>query len=151
VASSDLGNVAVGGLPPGPRRQARERALMLLYEAELTHRAPGEVLADQPARPDPFAVQLVEGVERHREQLDELIAKAAVGWEIGRMPVVDRLVMRIAAYELAWEPEVPVAVAIDEAVELAKRYSTDDSGRFVNGVLSTIARRVRREGVPGAS
>jgi len=128
---------------PGPRHQARERALALLYEAEMKQRPVSDVLDELPAPADPYAVVLVQGVVRHRERIDALLSQSAVGWELGRMPAVDRAVLRLAIYELLEEPDVPLAVVIDEAVELAGEYSTDDSGRFVNGVLSSVAAHVR--------
>ena len=115
----------------------------LLYEAEMKRVAPREVLASLPVAPDPFAAQLVEGVAEHAVRIDALVAGAAEGWEIDRMPVIDRSILRVATYELIAQPETPVAVIIDEAVELAKQYSTENSGPFVNGVLSTVARQVR--------
>ena len=127
----------------GPRHQARERALALLYEAEAKHLSPTDVLAALPAPPDPFVGQLVGGVAGQLEDIDQLIDGAAIGWDLGRMASIDRAVLRLATYELLQAPEVPVAVVIDEAVELATQYSTDQSGRFVNGVLSAIAGRVR--------
>lgn len=127
----------------GPRHQARERALGLLYEAEMKHVEPDELLRALPAAPDAFAGVLVRGVARCRARIDELLSGAAVGWELERMAAVDRAVLRLAVYELLEEPGVPVAVVIDEAVELAKQYSTEESGRFVNGVLSTVAAEVR--------
>ncbi len=102
-----------------------------------------EVLRTLSVAPDPFAVSLVEGVAAHEDRIDALVAAAAKGWEIERMPVLDRSILRLATYELMAEPDIPVAVVIDEAVELAKQYSTEFSGGFVNGVLSTIARQVR--------
>jgi N utilization substance protein B len=90
-----------------------------------------------------MATQLVEGVQDRREEIDDLLATHARGWTLQRMPVIDRTVLEIATYELLARPEVPTAVVIDEAVELAKRFSTDDSGRFVNGMLATIASKVR--------
>ena len=131
-------------VPEGPRHEARERALALLYEAQLKGAEPSEVLDALRARPDPFAAELVRGVAAHQNVIDRLVGEAAVSWELERMPVVDRTILRLATYELLEEPAVPVAVVIDEAVELAKTYSTEDSGRFVNGVLSHIARQVRR-------
>jgi transcription antitermination protein NusB len=125
------------------RSEARERALGLLYEAQAKGSEPAEVLAALPVAPDPLATMLVEGVDAQREEIDELLAGHARGWTLERMPVLDRTIMEIATYELLSRPEVPTAVAIDEAVELAKRFSTDDSGRFVNGVLAAIARQVR--------
>jgi N utilization substance protein B len=88
-------------------------------------------------------------VEARRADLDAVIAAHARGWTMERMPTIDRNVLRIAAYELAERPDVPVAVVIDEAVELAKRFSTDDSGRFVNGVLAAIAPVLREGGSRG--
>lgn len=125
------------------RSDARERALILLYEAETRGSTLDEVLADQVVRPDDLTRLLVSGVAEHAGPIDELIAGHARGWTIERMPVIDRNVLRLAVFELVGRAEVPVAVVIDEAVELAKRFSTDDSGRFVNGVLSAIAGVVR--------
>jgi N utilization substance protein B len=126
-----------------PRSDARERALSLLYEAESKELSPRAVVAALPVRPDPLVVELVEGVEDHGDELDKLIAEHARNWSLDRMPAIDRNVLRIALFELGSRPEVPVAVVIDEAVELAKRFSTDDSGRFVNGMLSAIAPKIR--------
>jgi N utilization substance protein B len=126
-----------------PRSDARERALSLLYEAESKEVSPRAVLAALPVPPDGRVVALVEGVEDHRAELDALIAEHARNWSLERMPAIDRNVLRIALFELVGRPDVPVAVVIDEAVELAKRFSTDDSGRFVNGMLSAIAPKLR--------
>jgi N utilization substance protein B len=127
----------------GPRHEARERALSLLYESEMKRLGAAEILEALSVTPDPFTVALVEGVAAHGERIDALMAGAAQGWEVERMPVLDRSILRLATYELIAEADVPVAVVIDEAVELAKQYSTEFSGGFVNGVLSTIARQVR--------
>ncbi len=132
-----------GPPPEGPRRLARERALGLLYEAEMKQLTVFEVLGALPAPADPYSVVLVEGVAAARARIDSLLSAAAVGWGLDRMPAVDRAVLRLAVYELLEEPAVPVAVVIDEAVALAGQYSTEDSGRFVNGVLSTVAAQVR--------
>jgi N utilization substance protein B len=125
------------------RRAARERALSLLYEADAKDQAVDEVLDALPAAPDAFAAELVSGVDERRPQLDELITRFARDWRLERMPVLDRTVLRMATYELLHRPDVPTAAVISEAVELAKRFSTDNSGRFVNGVLSAIAAEVR--------
>jgi len=101
------------------------------------------VLASLPLEPDEFAVELVRGVGEHREEIDELITAHARNWDIHRMPALDRALLRLACFELAHRPDVPTGAVISEAVELAKRYSTDDSGRFVNGVLSAVAAEVR--------
>ena len=82
---------------------------------------------------------MVKGVLEQQRELDQAIDRASVGWKVERMPVVDRAVLRLALYELRFEPSTPMAVVIDEAVELAKTYSTERSGRFVNGVLSKLA------------
>ena len=127
------------------RSDARERALFLLYEAESKDIAPGDVLAGcrcrRPRRADRRCSSRAS--RRPARELDELIAAHAKGWTLERMPVIDRNVLRIAALRAVDRPDVPVAVVIDEAVELAKRFSTDDSGRFVNGVLSAIAPKLR--------
>ncbi len=128
---------------PGARRRARERALELLYEAETKDLSPTQLLAELPVAPEEYASQLVLGVERRAEEVNCLLGRHATGWTVERMPMVDRCVLRMAAYELLDELEVPVAVVLDEAVELAKTYSTEDSGRYVNGVLSAVATEVR--------
>lgn len=120
------------------RSDARERALLLLYEAESRGVDAASTIDAQVVRPDEMTRDLVLGVAEHRERLDREIAAHAKGWTLARMPLVDAMVMRIAGYELLGRPDVPVAVVLDEAVELAKRFSTDDSGRFVNGVLSAM-------------
>lgn len=129
--------------PVGGRREARERALGLLYEAEAKERSPAEVLDELPVDPDPYAAELVVGVADRRPEIDGLLRRFAKGWTLERMPAVDRAVLRMATFELGWRPDVPTGAVIDEAVELAKRYSTDDSGRFVNGMLSRIAEELR--------
>ncbi len=137
-------SAAAGGVDgPGPRHQARERAFHLLYEAEVKGLGVADVLASLPLAPDPFAVELVEGVEAHAAEIDGLIAAHARNWELDRMPALDRALLRLATFELAHRPDVPTGVAISEAVELATQYSTDDSSKFVNGVLSAVAREVR--------
>jgi N utilization substance protein B len=133
------------------RRKARKRALDVLYEADLRNRAPSTVLIDYVARlerPLPghldYASGLVEGVGAHLDRIDELIGSYAEGWTIDRMPVVDRNLARIAVYELLYVDEIDDAVAITEAVELARQMSTDDSPRFLNGLLGRIAEYATR-------
>jgi N utilization substance protein B len=130
-------------VPPVARREARERALSLLYEAETKDKAPALVLDELPVPPDPFAADLVAGVGERLEVIDSLVAKHSIGWALDRMPALDRAILRMATYELLARPDVPTAVVLSEAVELAGSYSTDESGRFVNGVLSSIAAEVR--------
>ena len=124
------------------RHQARERALLILYEAEMKGEAPSDVLEELAVTPDVFAVALVRDTEEHQAEADGLIAEAAVGWPIDRLAVLDRLVLRLAVAELLSPDGPPMPVVIDEAVELAKSYSTEASGGFVNGVLSTVAARI---------
>jgi N utilization substance protein B len=128
---------------PAPRHQSRERALTLLYEAELKGERPDAVLAALPVAPDPYVTTLLEAVASRMDEIDALVGGAAIGWELGRMAVVDRSVLRLATAELLACPDVPTAVILNEAVELATAFSTDDSGRFVNGVLATVATGVR--------
>ncbi|MFN8026322.1 MAG: transcription antitermination factor NusB [Acidimicrobiia bacterium] len=127
----------------GSRREARERALGLCYELDIRAVNVDALLDELPAPPDEYAVHLARGVEAHHVEVDELLRKFSEHWALERMPAVDRAVLRIGAYELGWEPEVPSAVVISEAVDLAKQYSTKDSGRFVNGLLSRIAEELR--------
>ncbi|GAA1388990.1 hypothetical protein GCM10009661_78180 [Catellatospora chokoriensis] len=128
------------------RRKARKRALDVLYEADLRDLPVRTVLAAylermESPRPEhlPYAISLAEGVNEHLDTIDETIATFAEGWTIDRMPVVDRNLARIAVYELLFVPEIDDPVAITEAVELAKELSTDDSPRFLNGLLGRIA------------
>lgn len=126
------------------RRAARKRALDILYEADLLDRSVANVLVhalrDAEDTPDEYTLTLVRGVDRNRIELDTLIEANAKDWTIARMPVVDRNILRLGLYEILHEDDVPLAVAIDEAVELAKDLSTDDSPRFVNGLLARIAK-----------
>jgi N utilization substance protein B len=126
-----------------PRHADRRRALDALYQADVMGARPtavldqwreatGEVVAA-------FTAELVRGVEEYREDVDILIGETAHEWSVDRMAVVDRAILRLATYELLFRSDTPVAVAIDEAVEAAKELSTEDSGRFVNGVLGRIA------------
>ena len=128
---------------PDERSDARERALYLLYEAHSKGIAPVDTIDLQVIEPDELTQELVRGVGDHIERLDAMIDERAKGWTLARMPVLDLNVMRLGAYELLERPHVPTAVVLNEAVELAKRFSTDDSGRFVNGVLAAIANDAR--------
>ncbi|GGQ31694.1 transcription antitermination factor NusB [Streptomyces roseolilacinus] len=127
------------------RNKARKRAFQILFEADQRGASVQEVLADwiRHARSDDrqppvneYTMELVEGYAQYSERIDELIATYAVGWTLDRMPVVDRNILRLGAYELLWVDATPDAVAIDEAVQLAKEFSTDDSPSFVNGLLA---------------
>ncbi len=132
------------------RRQARERALGLLYEAETKSQSPSALVAEQVIDPDPFAVDVVNGVEANQEEVDALITRFARNWPLARMPALDRTLLRMGVYELTHRPDVPTGVVLSEIVDLASEYSTDDSGPFVNGVLAAIAAEVRTDGDPEA-
>jgi transcription antitermination protein NusB len=125
------------------RREARERALSFCYELEVRGADVASLLDDLPVQPDPYVATLVQGVAEHRDELDAILRKYSEHWALERMPLVDRAVLRIGCYELGWQPELPTGVVISEAVELAKQYSTKDSGRFVNGMLGRIAEDLR--------
>ena len=127
----------------GARRRSRERALGLLYEAEAKEQRPAAILAALPVAPERYAVVLVEGVDRRLPEIDALIGAHAHDWGIDRLAAVDRQLLRLSVLELLECEDVPLAVVIDEAVELAKQYSTEESSRFVNGVLSAVAAEVR--------
>jgi len=130
------------------RTKARTRAFQILFEADHRGVDPLTVLADWVARarePKPdegtpqvgeYTMELVEGYVQYARRIDELISQYSVGWTLDRMPIADRNVLRLGAYELIWEDSVPDAVVVDEAVEIAKEYSTDDSPAFVNGLLA---------------
>jgi transcription antitermination protein NusB len=122
------------------RAEARAQALSLLYEADTRGEDVGSVLARRSSEEllDDYAVALVQGVAAHASEIDRAIEAHARRWELGHMPVVDRNALRLGIYELVWG-SLPPAVAMDEAIELCKRFSTDDAGRFVNGILAAIA------------
>lgn len=127
----------------GARSKARKRAVDVLYEAEARELDPVTLLTERVGSVDvppvnDYTVTLVEGIREHRARIDELLAEHSEGWTVDRMPAVDRAILRLGLYELLWAGDVPDPVAIDEAVELAKMLSTDDSPRFVNGVLGRI-------------
>ncbi len=129
------------------RRAARERALELLYEAEAKASSVDSVLAGLPVAPDALAVELARGVDAHRARIDEALARlVAPKWSLTRLATVDRAILRIAGYELYEVPERSQALVINEAVLLARRFGTDDSARFVNGVLSSLAAEARPSG-----
>ena len=121
------------------RRAARERALGLLYEAEAKGSTAAELLAELPVPADEFAVALLLAVDEHRALIDELLERFAEGWTLARMPALDRAALRMGSAELIARPDVPTGVVLAETVELASRFSTDSSGRFVNGLLARVA------------
>jgi N utilization substance protein B len=131
------------------RTKARKRALDVLFAADVRGETAEQSLEAESlraaARPErasswPYAREIVQGVIDHATEIDEAIASHSTSWPIDRMPAVDRGILRIAVWEARYNPEVPVGVAVDEAVELAKELSTDDSPKFVNGLLMAIVR-----------
>lgn len=130
------------------RTKARKRALDMLFQADVRAESVSVIVAAEAKRaagePDRaaswlYAREIVDGVTDHHDEIDELLVSYAQGWTLERMPHVDRALLRVAAWEILFNEEVPAAVAIDEAIELAKEYSTDDSSRFINGVLGKVA------------
>jgi len=126
------------------RTKAREYALQLLYQVDVTHADPQQTIQEfwtsRSASHDvkAFAIQLVQGTLEHLEEINRLIAMHANNWDINRMAVVDRNILRMGAYELLYLEEVPPKVCLNEAVELAKRFGDEESSKFVNGILDTI-------------
>jgi N utilization substance protein B len=124
------------------RSKARKRALDILFEAELRGEPALGVLEARIAQAEPpvsaYAAELVRGVQAKRAEIDRLLAENSRGWSLDRMPAVDRNILRIGSYELLWGTEVPEAVAISEAVLLARDLSTDASPAFVNGLLARL-------------
>lgn len=122
------------------RSKSRKRALDVLYEADMRSAVVDVVLSRRESPLDPFAEEIVKGVSEKISRLDELIETYSQGWDLDRMPIVDRNILRIAIYEILYSDEVPDAVAIDEALELARSLSTDDSASFINGVLAQVVK-----------
>ena len=134
----------------GRRRKAREIALQFLYQLDVSGASDpsafeGEFWSRHPvdAEARAFADTLVRGSKEHQARIDELIARYAEHWDLDRMAVVDRNILRLAVYELMRDAEVPPKVAINEAIEIAKKFGAADSGRFINGVLDRIYRELR--------
>lgn len=138
-------------MPGGETSRSRQRkyALRVLYEVDLGGATLKEVLDSKrkagEESPRGIAVDIIEGVTKNREKIDRVIAEYARGWDIGRMPVIDINILRMSMFELFFMEDIPPGATIDEAVEMAKVFSTDDSGRFINGVLGRI-NRDREEG-----
>ncbi len=136
------------------RTYGRKQAIQLLYQAEILDMAPETLLKDDSnfvdgVAPSSYARMLVNGVKEQLDPIDDLIDECSDNWALDRMPAVDRAVLRLAVYEMIHVDDVPVAVAINEAVDLAREYGgEDESPRFVNGVLGRIARRIDADGAP---
>jgi N utilization substance protein B len=123
------------------RRKARKRALDILFEADMRNVSAKELLVLRPSdelSQGEYVKTLVEGVEEHREKIDELIHTYAEGWDMDRMPAIDRNLLRIALFEILWEGDLDDKIAVSEAVEIAGELSTRDSAGYVNGVLGRV-------------
>ena len=126
------------------RRKARTIALEIIYQREITKASLDEIIrnrnrAGEGEPSSEFSMKLINGVVNHQSEIDDLIEGYADNWALDRMPSLDRNIIRISLYEMLYEEDIPFSVSINEAVELAKIYGTDDSGKFVNGVLGRIA------------
>ena len=130
--------------PQAPSREPRDLALSALYEADQRGHAPLDIDPKLPAK----AGRLIRGVGDHLEELDTSIDEVSTRWRVARMPPVDRAILRLGLYELRFEPKTPMAVVVSEAIRLAKMYSTERSGAFVNGILAKLAAIERPKEVP---
>ncbi len=127
----------------GSRREAREEALAILYQAELTGDPVTEALASREVPPSSYAVEIAEQVDEARDDLDALLGRHLENWRVERMPLVDRVIARIAVWELSERSDIPTGVVLSEAVEIATQYCAEQSPRFLNGVLGSVASEVR--------
>lgn len=138
----------------GTRRKARELALQVLYQMEITGdpspTGPESFWGHFPSRPAArdYAQRLVAGAVEHRAEIDGLIEEAVENWKLGRMSKVDLVILRLATYELLFCPDVPLNVSIDEAIEIGDRYGSDDSSAFINGVLDRVAHGLKESERP---
>jgi transcription antitermination protein NusB len=126
------------------RRKARHQALHILYQREISGERIGEILgrrgwSEEDGEPTEFSRELLAGVEAHQTTIDETIESISENWVLSRMPIVDRNILRIAAYEILFAEDIPDSVSINEAVEMAKVYGGEDSSKFVNGILGRLA------------
>ena len=132
----------------GTRRKAREHALQLLYQVDMTDSGVEEALrlhwSREPADPDvvEFADRLARGAVEHLARIDDLIAEASINWKVSRMSYVDRNILRLATFEFLELEDVPPMASLNEAIELGKRFGTTESGAFINGILDRIARNL---------
>jgi N utilization substance protein B len=134
-----------------PRRKSREFALQVLYQLEITKQDPLSTVAQfqehfsEGVERDGFAERLVVGVSQHREEIDDLIERVSENWRLDRMNAIDRNLLRMAVFELLYCEDIPPKVTLNEAIDLGKRYGTDESGSFINGILDRIQNEVIRK------
>ena len=124
------------------RHQARERALEIFYEATIKERTATVIVAELNVRPDNYVIALLTSAEENQARANELMSEFSIDWPLERIALIDRLIMTLAIGEMLMEDAPPLAVILDEAVEMAKVFSTDGSSSYVNGVLSSVAQRV---------
>ncbi len=127
------------------RRQAREHILKILFQREF-HPTPLNELIDETASNDPYVAEILNGIEKSQTEIDQLISAKAEGWRLERLVSVDRNILRMSIYELLYRHDVPGEVAINEAVELAKKFSTEHSPTFINGILDRIWKEQKNAG-----
>ncbi|MBN6186013.1 transcription antitermination factor NusB [Aneurinibacillus sp. BA2021] len=141
------------------RHQSRERAVQVLFSIDMTQAEPKEVLANlleeeedeqaAEAKSTEFLAELVEGTTAHQVEIDRAISQYLRGWTMGRLANVDRAILRLAGYEMMYRKDIPVKVTLNEAIELAKVYGTDDSPKFINGVLSSLVKDLQKDDQQG--
>jgi len=131
----------------GKRRKSRELLLQLLYQYEIRRESPGKILQEfwttrEKVHPDirSFTDSLFRGTVKHQEELDSAISDLARNWKLSRLSIVDKNILRFAIFEIAFRDDIPEKVSIDEAIEVAKRYSSDEAGAFINGILDNLIR-----------
>ncbi len=134
----------------GYRRKSRELGVQILYQIEMKDSEPKEVLAlywrrgeEESEEVRQFATELVEGTFRNQKEINQIIERHSQHWKLSRMAVVDRNILRLGVYELLYLHDIPTSVILNEAIEIAKKFSTEDSSAFINGVLDNIAKEVR--------
>jgi transcription antitermination protein NusB len=138
----------------GKRRKAREFALQVLYQGNIAKQGMGQTSAQlwrhfsPEQEQDAFAEQLIRGVLEHGEEIDRLIVQSSEHWRLDRMSIIDRNVLRIALYELLYCPDIPPKVTLNEAIDLAKQFGSEESGSFINGILDRIQKETVRKKDP---
>lgn len=140
------------------RHQSREKAVQVLFSIDMTQAEPKEVLANMLEEEDEqvneernleFLTELVEGTAAHQSEIDQAVSQYLRGWTMGRLANVDRAILRLAGYEMMYREDIPIKVTLNEAVELAKMYGTDDSPKFINGVLSSLVKDLQKNDQQG--
>jgi len=127
----------------GSRREARETVLNILYAADNHGQSLTDYLDEQPVEPKQFVSDLVKGISTHLERIDSMIDQFAEGWSTERMPIIDKALLRMATYEVLYRLDIPIEAILSEAVALASEYSTEQSSRFINGVVAGISEETR--------